>query len=271
MKKLREKGLEPIFLNSGEATSVLSTEGYSGRSSGICLVIQLAGPSKKTLERESRLAELELIKYFNLTEKVSMFASQRGVPMVLISSISVYGSRLSGRVTESTPIQPSDIYGLSRFAAESAAREQFVGWPEGLKILRVSNAMGLYQGMPEHSKELLGNSMLIAAVSRRPFRFHGNPLQHRVFSSLRRVVDEIVKIGAQPSVYEPVTNVGAGRSVAISALYESLVASRDLTAENAHSEFEYINSLDRFGEHTGLSVFDELEEARRLLEHDEEL
>lgn len=268
---LREKGLDPILLSSGEAASELSLANSSAHTPKAEVVIQLAGPSKITLEGPAHSSEIELIRYLNLTETVSKFALQRGVPLVLVSSISVYGARLSGMVAESTAIRPSGIYGLSRFAAECAARAQFAEWPSGLKILRVSNAMGLYPDMPNHSKELLGNSMLIAAVTKADFHFHGDPAQHRVFSSLRRVVDEISAVVAQPGRFEQVTNVGSGKSMAISELRKSLVAGQELSTGNAQSDFVFCNSRDWFGDQAHLTVFDELVEARKMLGHYEDL
>ncbi len=98
---------------------------------------------------------------------------------VYLSTIHVYGSSLSGVVTEGTPVHPIDPYSISHRAAEDFVLMSGSGWSP--VVLRLSNACGPPLSDHPGAWKLLCNDLCRQAVTQRRLTLRTPGLRRRDF------------------------------------------------------------------------------------------
>ena len=123
---------------------------------------------------------------------------------VFYSSAAVYGEeRHNDQITEETPVGPTSLYGIAKFASECVLRKAL---PAGLVAIRPP----LIYGPGDTSKSYGPAGFVAAAMHQEPIILWGEGDEKREFI----FVDDVVEITARLVVhlYDGVLNVASGRS-----------------------------------------------------------
>jgi UDP-glucose 4-epimerase len=132
---------------------------------------------------------------------------------VFTSSIAVYG-RAPVPMTEDTPAQPMDPYGISKYVVEmelAAAREMF-----GLNsiVFRPHNVYGPAQHIGDPDRNVIGIFMKQALMGE-DLTVVGDGTQTRAFSYISDVAPIIAHSVDHPAAYNQVFNIGADRPYSV--------------------------------------------------------
>jgi UDP-glucose 4-epimerase len=122
---------------------------------------------------------------------VGLSCSKRGVPLIHVSSTSVYGLTSPNRraVTEDDPCVPSSMYGFTKYMGENAVKSLSVELGLSSIILRPSNVYGKNQ-----VERNVIQIFLEKAAHRSPIILHGDGRQTKCFTYVDDVADAIRKV-----------------------------------------------------------------------------
>jgi len=139
---------------------------------------------------------------------------------VFTSSIAVYG-HVPAPTTESTPPQPSDPYGIAKYAVEldlAAAREQF-GLPS--IIFRPHNVYGERQNLSDPYRNVIGIFMN-QILRGEPCTIFGDGTQTRAFTHVSDVAPVIARSISLRAAYNEIFNIGADTPYSVNTVVDEV-------------------------------------------------
>jgi nucleoside-diphosphate-sugar epimerase len=145
-----------------------------------------------------------------------------GVRIVLASTRQIYGRPQRLPVDESHPIEPVDVNGIHKWAAEQYHR--VYGRTHGLQsaILRLTNTYGPGQ-LVKHPRQGFIGWFVRRAVEGEPIEVMGDGEQLRDLNHVDDVADAMLLAAASPDASGRVYNLGAHEPISLRALAELLV------------------------------------------------
>lgn len=197
---VRGAGRRTVTANASEmlTADLVSRDAIRGSMAGMDCVIHAAGlaHTRKPSWDEWRTANV------SITNNVVSEAVECRVPhVVLVSSVSVYGSNGEALRNESAPCTPEDGYARSKLLAEHTATALVQGTATALTILRIGTVYG------EGDR---GNvARFIRAIDARPLVWIGNGGNRKSFIYKTDVARAILMAAAEKSAVPAVYNVTA--------------------------------------------------------------
>jgi len=193
--------------------------------SGVSAIIHLAGSNEIDAASDPELA---LINTAGYTIRLLQAAIQAGVSrFIYFSTVHVYGSPLSGIITEDSATYPTHAYSICHKAAEDYAHQAHCEGKIQVAIVRLSNSFGY----PLHSTinrwTLLVNDLCKQAALFGSIQLKTHGLQLRDFIPLADVSRAVLVLLQATRTFRPFYNLASGRSVSIIAMAE-LIADRHL-------------------------------------------
>lgn len=136
--------------------------------------------------------------------------------LVYTSSMSVYGhgNRSVKLITEDTPCNPIDPYGVSKYTAEMDIK--IAGEQHGLDwcIIRPHNVFGENQNIWDKYRNVLGIWMNKALLDE-PFLIYGDGEQMRAFSYIDNILPGLWKAGNDKQCSKQIINLGGMKAFTI--------------------------------------------------------
>ncbi len=126
------------------------------------------------------------------------------VPMLLVSTDEVYGSRVEGAFGEDDPLLPNSPYAASKAGADLLARSYVVTYGTPVTVVRGTNAFG-----PRQHPEKGLPTFALAALEGRPIPVYGDGRNRREWlfvADFVRAVQAVLDGGEPGGVY----NIGGG-------------------------------------------------------------
>jgi UDP-glucose 4-epimerase len=215
------------------------------------------------------------IKRFNYTNNVigsvnlinaSVNTGVKG--FVFTSSIAVYGTNPSPPVTEETPAQPDDSYGIAKLAVEQDLKASHAMFGLDYVIFRPHNVYGPRQNVADRYRNVIGIFMNQILQGRRMTIF-GDGSQTRAFSYIDDVAPVIADCIDVPGAWNQVFNIGADQPYTLTELAREVARAMEvepavqhlparLEAVHAHSSHRKIREI--LGDRPQTSLQDGLRE-----------
>ncbi len=176
---------------------------------------------------ESR-AEPEKAKHVNTeyTRRV-LEQCQKNTRFIYLSTIQVYGSNLTGSISEKTATNPSDIYSQTHLDAESLVKSAHTnGQVQGLS-LRNANGFGAPMSPDAKIWQIIANDLCRQAVEKKQMvlKSHGMQLRNFIpFTDICIAVDHSLKMSAE-LIGDGTFNLGGETTLEILKMAE-LIATR---------------------------------------------
>ena len=152
------------------------------------------------------------------TARLVVAALQKGVRrFVYVSTAHVYGSPLSGAITESTSTLGSHPYATSHRAAEEAVLGVAQAGKIEALVIRLSNAFGAPAHADADCWTLVFNDLCRQAVTTRRMVLRSSGLQRRDFIPVQeacRAMDHLLRVD-RDRVPSGIVNVGGGESISV--------------------------------------------------------
>lgn len=135
---------------------------------------------------------------------------------VFTSSIAVYGKN-QVPMTEETPPNPEDPYGIAKYAIELDLRESNEMFGSDYIIFRPHNVYGERQNIDDKYRNVIGIFMK-QLIQQKPMTIFGDGEQTRAFSYISDVAPIIARSIERPEAYNQVYNIGADKPYTINYL-----------------------------------------------------
>jgi UDP-glucose 4-epimerase len=142
---------------------------------------------------------------------------------VFTSSIAVYGSTPQLPMTEDTPPEPEDSYGIAKYAVERELRCSRDMFGLHYVIFRPHNVFGPRQNIGDRYRNVVGIFMN-QIMQGLPMTIFGDGTQTRAFSYIDDVAPVIASAIDTPSAWDDVYNVGADESWTLNELANRVAA-----------------------------------------------
>jgi UDP-glucose 4-epimerase len=215
------------------------------------------------------------IKRFNYTNNVIgsvnlLNASVRhGVELfVFTSSIAVYGASPELPMTEETPPNPEDSYGIAKYAIELELRACLAMFGLRYVIFRPHNVFGPRQNIGDRYRNVIGIFMN-QILQGQPMTIFGDGTQTRAFSYIGDVAPLMAEAVDVPAARDAIFNVGADTPCSLNDLARAVAAAMGVApnlvylaprreVQHAHSSHEKIRAV--FGAKPQTSLQDGLAE-----------
>ena len=152
---------------------------------------------------------------------------------VFTSSIAVYGTTAALPVTEATPPNPEDPYGIAKYAIELDLRASHELFGLDYIIFRPHNVFGPRQNIGDRYRNVIGIFMN-QILQNRPMTIFGDGTQTRAFSYIDDVAPLIAESIDLPAAWNQVFNVGADAPCSINELVGLVAAAMDARADVVH-------------------------------------
>lgn len=240
----------------------MTEENTWDKISEVDYLIHLAAPNEMVCTE----APLEsLTAHIKNTWQLIEQAHKKGLKrMIYMSTIHVYGSPLSGKISEDTIPQPNHPYALMHHAAEEAASYLSKKLGFELLIFRLSNAFGAPLHPFTDRWKLLVNDLCKEAVEKGSITLKSSGRQKRNFIPISSVLIAMKKAIQREEICPGTYNLCSGFNITVMEMAERIkqVASEILNksvnlivSENSvessleyeiNSNFEVINSLESF-------------------------
>ena len=136
---------------------------------------------------------------------------------VFTSSIAVYGTSADLPMTEETPPQPEDSYGIAKLAVEQELRISREMFGLDYVVFRPHNVYGERQNIGDRYRNVVGIFMNQALLGQ-PMTVFGDGTQTRAFTYIDDVAPIISASIDLPAAYNQVFNIGADRPCSVNAL-----------------------------------------------------
>lgn len=191
-----------------------SSEALEGICSDVDAIVHLAGMNAADCEADPAAA-LEF-KAGGTERLVRAAARQEVGRFIYVSSAHVYGSPLTGTITEHTPAKGLHPYATSHRAAEEVVRLAVQSDEIEGAVIRLSNAYGAPAHVDAGCWMLLINDLCRQAVESRCMVLRSNGLQWRDFVPMReacRAISHLIESPAGAS--GAVVNVGGGHAMTV--------------------------------------------------------
>ena len=169
----------------------------------------------------------------NVGGTVSVMEAMRDVGVkrvVFTSSGSVYGDQNDQPLMETTPPNPGSPYAVSKLAAEHYVRTIGALWGIETVSLRVFNAYGPGQSLPEAHPPVIPH-FLRQTVHGGTIVIYGRGEQTRDFVHVDDVVEAMVAAATAPTVDRLMINIGSGVETSIRDLAQFVIEAVGKTAD----------------------------------------
>lgn len=167
--------------------------------------------------------------------------------VVFTSSIAVYG-HASPPVTENTPVQPQDPYGVAKLAVEQDLRITRDVFQVPYIIFRPHNVYGPRQNMRDRYRNVIGIFMR-QALSGEPFTIFGDGTQTRAFTYIDDVAPVIAASIERPAAYDEIYNLGSDRPYSVNELAVMVASAMGVDPEMRHLDPRH-EPHDVFADHS---------------------
>ncbi|MBV9444615.1 MAG: NAD(P)-dependent oxidoreductase [Streptosporangiaceae bacterium] len=191
---------------------------------GIAGVITAADPDVVINCAGATTGSPEVLAAANITAVHALVTAMLGgtVRLVHIGSAAEYGGTEPGvPVTESAPVQPSSVYGVTKLAGTRLVQLARTAGLDAV-VLRVFNAVGAgapADGLPGQAAAQLRRALAVGGEVRL------GPLDGvRDFVDVRDVAGAVLAAATVPALPHPVLNVGSGTGLPARVLVKELVA-----------------------------------------------
>jgi UDP-glucose 4-epimerase len=136
---------------------------------------------------------------------------------VFASSIAVYGTSPELPMTEETPAQPEDSYGIAKLAVEQELRVCKEMFDLDYIIFRPHNVYGERQNIGDKYRNVVGIFMN-QILQGKPMTIFGDGTQTRAFSYIQDVAPIMADAIDIPEAYNQVFNIGADQPYSVNQL-----------------------------------------------------
>jgi UDP-glucose 4-epimerase len=136
---------------------------------------------------------------------------------VFSSSIAVYGASPASPMTEETPAEPDDSYGIAKLAVEQELKASRAMFGLDYIIFRPHNVYGPRQNIADRYRNVIGIFMN-QALQGRSMTIFGDGSQTRAFSYIDDVAPVIAGCIDVPGAWNQVFNIGADTPYSLGAL-----------------------------------------------------
>jgi UDP-glucose 4-epimerase len=143
------------------------------------------------------------------TVNVLEAARNRGVPVIVASSSSVYGDTAVSPKHEDLPVAPRSPYAASKLATEGYALAYQVAYGLPVLALRFFNVYGPLQAA-DHAYAAVVPRFVDAALAGRPVQIHGDGHQSRDFTFVGTVVEVLSRAVAEATTAPGPVNLAFG-------------------------------------------------------------
>jgi UDP-glucose 4-epimerase len=136
---------------------------------------------------------------------------------VFTSSIAVYGASPELPMTEETPAQPEDPYGIAKLAVEQELKVSKEMFGLDYVVFRPHNVYGERQNIGDKYRNVVGIFMN-QILQGKPMSVFGDGTQTRAFSYIGEVAPVIADSIDVPGAYNQIFNIGADQAYSVSEL-----------------------------------------------------
>ena len=182
------------------------------------------------------------IKRFNYTNNVIgsvnliNAAVNTGVKtFVFTSSIAVYGGSTLPPMTEASPVEPEDSYGIAKHAVELELRACQELFGLNYVIFRPHNVFGPRQNIGDRYRNVVGIFMN-QILQGRPMTIYGDGTQTRAFSYIDDVAPLMAEAIDAPASWNQTFNVGADQPYSLLQLATAVAKAMGVAPEVSHLE-----------------------------------
>lgn len=149
-------------------------------------------------------------------------ARTRDIPIVLISSSSVFGNVNTGARSEADSKNPISPYAVSKLAMEMAAQVNRLSYSQNALVIRLFNVFGPMQ-RSDHDYAAVIPKWISAARDGKPLTIFGTGSQSRDFTFVSDVVEILTSCLYRPEIFNvPELNLGFGRPIELNEIVEIL-------------------------------------------------
>ncbi len=156
----------------------------------------------------------------NATGTLLLLALAREIDIkrfVFTSSAEVYGSACSGAITEQNSLEPTNVYGAAKMAAEGYARAYHSCYGTPTVVLRLFNVYGP-RGHHEGDCGEVIPKFLLRGLLGQPLIVFGEGTQTRDFNFVEDTARAILLAGVRPEAIGQTINVGSGVETSVNTL-----------------------------------------------------
>ena len=160
----------------------------------------------------------------------------RAIPIILISSSSVFGSANTGARSESDSKNPISPYAVSKLAMEMASQVNRINYSQDSLVIRLFNVFGPLQ-RSDHEYAAVIPKWISAAIKGEPLNIFGDGKQSRDFTYVNDVVEILISCLSRPEIFKiPELNVGFGCPIDLNKIIKILKKDfNDLTIKHSPS------------------------------------
>jgi UDP-glucose 4-epimerase len=205
-------GIEHEFIRGSITDKSCITEFFSN----LDFVFHLAarGSVPKSFQNQVATYEVNTVGSINVIEE----ARVSSIPLVLISSSSVYGLGTKGPKTENHPKSPISPYAVSKLAMELAANVNRITLGQKVMTIRLFNVFGPKQ-KGDHDYAAVIPRWINAAMNSKTVVLHGNGEQSRDFTYVEDLVSILAEIIERPDIFDyPELNLAFGQPISLNDL-----------------------------------------------------
>ncbi|HVZ12453.1 MAG TPA: NAD(P)-dependent oxidoreductase [Patescibacteria group bacterium] len=141
------------------------------------------------------------------TRNVVEIASSKNVPLVHISSDTIYGTSLDDTITEDTPLDPKTIYAETKVEAEKIVQDY-----DKAIILRSTSLYAPWKGAASTFNEIV-RSIIYAGIEGKDFEMAVPVAERSEQLYVKDLASAILNAATAQNLQHKVFNVGAGRLV----------------------------------------------------------
>lgn len=187
------------------------------------LIFNIAAQTSHTESLKDPFLDLDINCRGNLVLLEACRQQNPQAKIVFIGTRAFYGRPQSVPVNEQALVQPIDIYGINRYAAESyhLLYHRLYGLP--IVSLRLSNAYGP-RGQMKTPTYGIHNWFIRLAIENQNIKIFGTGEQKRDYLYIGDLVELLLKIGLMDNLFSgQVFNVGYGQPVALVDLAQQIL------------------------------------------------
>jgi dTDP-L-rhamnose 4-epimerase len=178
------------------------------------------------------------------TRMAAVFAAQRGIPLISLSSRAVYGEGAPNRPSyEDDPHAPVSVYGETKSLAEAKALAHAEGSP--LTIIRPQNVIGPGQALHNPYTGVLA-AFLAMLREKHALTIYGDGHQTRDFIHVEDLAELIVWCVAEPPVPESprILNSGTGTRTTLRELAQHAIDASPHSVDIEHVDVHRAGDID---------------------------
>ena len=160
---------------------------------------------------------------------------------IYLSTAHVYGSPLSGVITENTCPRNLHSYATSHLAGENVLLEAIRAKKIKGNVLRLSNAFGVPSHKNVNCRMLLVNDLCQQAVEKNKMVLRSSGIQHRDFLTITDVCRSIEYLLYSRAKSQPIINIGSGITQSIVTMTK-LIQNRCKVVFNTSPQLYYLTA-----------------------------